>query len=165
MSMQEVSSLVNPLLAQTLAENSAIEEVSAVVLDPGYSTVRAGFAGEDTPKSVMPTYYAIAGPKPIFGDHVVDVPREDTAIRNPMSRDGVVEDWDVAEELFKHSFAAKLTGVRPNRVLQDWLNHDEAGKPFTNLQQKMAEAVDTEQCLENHPLFMTEPSWNPIKAR
>ncbi|KAF5847068.1 hypothetical protein GGP41_003284 [Bipolaris sorokiniana] len=27
------------------------DEVSAIVLDPGYSTVRAGFAGEDVPKS------------------------------------------------------------------------------------------------------------------
>lgn len=29
----------------------------------------------------------------------------------------------------------------------------------------MAEAVDTERCLEDHPLFMVEPSWNPSKAR
>ena len=29
----------------------------------------------------------------------------------------------------------------------------------------MAEDVNTERCLEEHPLFMTEPSWNPAKAR
>jgi actin-related protein 4 len=138
------------------------DEVSALVLDPGYATVRAGFAGEDTPKSIIPTYYASQGSKPIFGDHVIDLPRDDVAIRNPMNKDGVVEDWDIAESLFKHSFAAKLTGVRPNRALQQWLNEPET---VPNLQQAMADAVDTERCLEDHPLFMTEPSWNPAKSR
>jgi actin-related protein 4 len=79
-----------------------------------------------------------------------------------MNKDGVVEDWDIAENLFKHTFAAKLTGLRPNRALQQWLNEPET---VPNLQQAMADAVDTERCLEDHPLFMTEPSWNPAKAR
>ena len=136
--------------------------MSALVLDPGYSTVRAGFAGEDTPKSVIPTYCAVSGERHIFGDHVIDAPRENIAITHPMNRDGIVEDWDVAEKLFKHSFAAKLTGVRPNKALQDWLN-DPSTVP--NLQTAMKAAVDTERCLEDHPLFMTEPSWNPPKAR
>ena len=144
------------------ADSPLPDEVSALVLDPGYSTVRAGFAGEDTPKSVIPTYYAYQNSKAIFGDHVIDLPREDVAIRNPINRDGVVEDWDIAENLFKHSFASKLTGIRPNKALQQWLNEPET---VPNLQQAMADAVDTEKCLEDHPLFMTEPSWNPVKAR
>ena len=143
-------------------EEYAGDEVSALVLDPGYSSTRAGFAGEDTPKSIIPTYYAYADSKASFGDHVIDLPREDVSIRNPIGKDGVVEDWDMAEALFKHSFAAKLTGARPNKALQDWLN-DPAAVP--NLQQAMQDAVDTEKCLEDHPLFMTEPSWNPVKAR
>ena len=145
-----------------LISRHATDEVSALVLDPGYSSTRAGFAGEDTPKSIIPTYYAYYASKPLFGDHVIDLPREDVAIRNPMNKDGIVEDWDVAEDLFKHSFAAKLTGLRPNRALQQWLNEPEK---VPNLQQAMADAVDTEKCLEDHPLFMTEPSWNPTKAR
>ena len=133
-----------------------------MVLDPGYSSVRAGFAGEDTPKSIVPSYYAEKGSKQSFGDHVVDLPLEDVAIKNPYGKDGIVEDWDTAEELWKFSFASKLTGVRPNRALRDWLNDPNS---VPNLQQAMQDAVDTERCLEEHPLFMTEPSWNPAKAR
>ena len=139
------------------------DEVSALVLDPGYSSVRAGFAGEDTPKSVISTCYAVPNDaKPKFGDHVIDVPSSNVAIKNPMSRDGIVEDWDIAEQLWKHSFAAKLTGVRPNKALEEWLN-DPTAHP--NLQKAMADAEDTEKCLQEHPLFMTEPSWNPAKHR
>ena len=124
--------------------------------------MRTGFAGEDTPKSIIPSYYAYLNGKRSFGDHVIDLPREDVDIRNPIGKDGLVQDWEAAEELWKDSFAAKLTGVRPNRALGDWLN-DHTSVP--NLRQSMAEAVDTERCLEEHPLFMTEPSWNPAKSR
>jgi actin-related protein 4 len=93
---------------------------------------------------------------------VIDVPRPDVEILSPYNKDGIVEDWDAAEALWKYSFAHKLTGVRPNRALQEWLNDPNA---VPDLQKAMAEAVDTERCLEDHPLFMTEPSWNPTKAR
>ena len=138
------------------------DEVSALVLDPGYATIRAGFAGEDTPKSIVPTYYASAGDQRLFGDHVIDVPRENVDIKNPLGADGIVEDWDAAEALWKYSFAHKLTGIRPNRALQEWLNDSSA---VPDLQKAMVDAMDTERCLEDHPLFMTEPSWNPTKAR
>lgn len=132
------------------------------MLDPGYNSVRAGFAGEDTPKSIVPTFYASTSSERHFGDHVIDVPREDVEIKNPIGRDGIVEDWDAAEALWKYSFAHKLTGVRPNRALQEWLNDPKA---IPDLHKAMADAEDTEKCLEDHPLFMTEPSWNPTKAR
>lgn len=127
--------------------------------------MRAGFAGEDIPKSIIPSYYGETGdpsnPR-LFGDHVIDRPRENVAIKNPLSKDGLVEDWDAAEALWQHSFAAKLTGLRPNRALQEWLNNPEN---VPNLQQAMREAEDVEKPLEDHPLFMTEPSWNTSKAR
>jgi actin-related protein 4 len=84
------------------------------------------------------------------------------AIKNPYNRDGLVEDWDAAEALWQHSFAAKLTGLRPNRALQEWLNSPEN---VPNLQQAMREAEDVEKPLEDHPLFMTEPNWNTAKSR
>lgn len=138
------------------------DEVSAVVLDPGYSSVRAGFAGEDTPKSIVPSYYASYNDSKLFGDHVIDVPRDDVAIKNPYSRDGVVEDWDTAEDLWKYSFASKLTGARPNEALQRWLNDP---KSTPDLQKAMAEEEDTRNPLVDHPLFLTEPNWNPTKNR
>lgn len=33
------------------------DEVSALVVDVGSSSVRAGYAGDDTPKAIVPTYY------------------------------------------------------------------------------------------------------------
>lgn len=142
-----------------------LDEVSALVLDPGYSSVRAGFAGEDTPKSIIPSYYGETGDSAnlrLFGDHVIDRPRENMAIKNPLNQDGLVDDWDAAEALWQYSFAAKLTGLRPNKALQEWLNNPEN---VPNLQQAMREAENTEKPLEDHPLFMTEPSWNTAKAR
>ena len=132
------------------------------MLDPGYASTRAGFAGEDTPKSIAPSYYGVYKGARLFGDHVIDVPRDNVEIKNPYGRDGIVEDWDAAEELWKHSFASKLTGVRPNRVLQEWLNDPTTHK---DLQKDMAAAQDTERVLEDHPLFVSEPNWNPTKNR
>jgi actin-like protein 6A len=34
-----------------------VDEVSALVIDIGTSSVRAGYAGDDTPKAVIPTTY------------------------------------------------------------------------------------------------------------
>lgn len=36
---------------------TSTDEVSALVLDIGTSTLRAGYAGDDTPKAVIPTCY------------------------------------------------------------------------------------------------------------
>lgn len=37
---------------------SIVDDVSALVLDIGAHTVRAGYAGDDAPKAVFPTSYA-----------------------------------------------------------------------------------------------------------
>jgi actin-related protein 4 len=76
-----------------------------------------------------------------------------------------VEDWDAAEALWKFSFANKLTGVKANKALTDWLNDPKEIEKRGGLQKAMAEDINTERCLEEHPLFMTEPCWNPTKAR
>lgn len=40
--------------------SSISDEVSALVLDIGGSTTRAGYAGDDVPKAIFPTYYGYA---------------------------------------------------------------------------------------------------------
>lgn len=37
--------------------NYLLDEVSAVVLDIGTSSIRAGYAGDDSPKAIIPTSY------------------------------------------------------------------------------------------------------------
>jgi actin-like protein 6B len=85
------------------------DEVSALVLDIGTSTLRAGYAGDDTPKAIIPTSYGfvpvsrdadvsmieadtVAEPAPpkeesklYLGQHGPSVWREDMQIGNPMN--------------------------------------------------------------------------------
>lgn len=112
------------------------DEISALVLDPGQCWTRAGFAGEDTPKSVIPSHYGYidgAGPdggrKLYFGDNDVHAVRAGMEIANPMS-DGIVADWDTAPSLWRYALTSRLA-----------------------------------QDLSEHPLLVTEPIWNPTKNR
>lgn len=43
--------------AHYFLSNHNLDEVSALVVDIGSSTLRAGYAGDDTPKAVIPTAY------------------------------------------------------------------------------------------------------------
>ncbi|KAL5606052.1 hypothetical protein BROUX41_006174 [Berkeleyomyces rouxiae] len=86
------------------------DEVSALVLDPGYSHTRAGFAGEDVPKAVIPSFYAHYATDPVhsnYGDEFL-LPRENLQVRNYMSRDSIVEDWDTASKLWENMLIDRL---------------------------------------------------------
>lgn len=69
------------------------DEIAALVLDPGTYVTRSGFAGEDTPKSVIPSNYAFIpqedaekyGGKVLPGDNAVNSLAENLEIRNVMS--------------------------------------------------------------------------------
>lgn len=143
---------------------SRLDEVSAIVLDPGYSTTRAGFAGEDAPKSLIPTYYgkynADGQEKLIFGDDVFVTARPGLSIHNPIGKDGIVEDWDMAEKVWEHSITSRLTGAKPGNPLQNGLNDISNDELPTEM-----EVESDEKPLADSPLLMTEPGWNPAKAR
>ncbi|KAH9179969.1 actin-like protein Arp4p [Lactarius sanguifluus] len=125
------------------------DEVSALVLDIGSSTLRAGYAGDDTPKAIIPTSYGFvpvtrdadvsmteAGaetePAPpreesklyIGQQHGPSVWREGMQIGNPMS-EGLITDFNPVPSLIRHA-------------LKDVLRC----KP------------------EDHPILVTEPAWN-----
>ena len=66
--------------------------MSALVLDPGTLWVRSGFAGEDTPKCVIPSDYGWTemegekfGGKLRIGDNAVNAVVPDMEIRSTMS--------------------------------------------------------------------------------
>ncbi len=46
-----------PLFPSDMSSNSFTDEVAALVIDIGTSSVRAGYAGDDTPKAIIPSYY------------------------------------------------------------------------------------------------------------
>jgi actin-related protein 4 len=136
--------------------------VSAIVLDPGYSTTRAGFAGEDAPKSLIPTYYgkynADGQEKLVYGDNIFVSPRPGLSIHNPIGRDGIVEDWDMAEKVWEHSFVSRLTGTKAGNPFQNGLND------VDDLPTEM-DVESEEKPLSDSPLLMSEPGWNPARAR
>jgi len=138
------------------------DEVSALVLDPGYSTTRAGFAGEDTPKSVCPTHYGTLEGRTLFGENEVHNPIAKLDIRNPYSSEGVVEDWDTATKLWEYSITSRLTGPRGTHPSKNGLNDGTNGDGGDV---DMEDVEELEKPMSDAPLLMTEPAWNSQKGR
>lgn len=93
------------------------DEINAIVLDPGSLNTRIGYAGDDFPKVITPSYYATNGEtitdekgqkstKRIFGD-AINLPRADYDIK-PILNDSVVMDWDAAVAQYHHYFEKDL---------------------------------------------------------
>ncbi len=152
--------------------------MSALVLDPGYCHTRGGFAGEDVPKVVVPSFYAhfpasADGGKPardLFGDEVL-IPRDGLEIRNYMNRDSVVEDWDTAVKLWEHVLVRRLQPVRSSSLSRT--EQPSAAKKKDAGEGAAADAMDidtdmlddVEKPLMENPLLLTEAPWNSAKAR
>lgn len=100
------------------------EDTEAIVIDNGSGVVKAGFAGEDTPRSVFPTrtgkvknpeWFAAQAPnlkadvreRSTFVGHECQQYRDFLEIVNPINR-GVVEDWDSLERMWEYIFAHEL---------------------------------------------------------
>jgi actin-related protein 4 len=142
--------------------------VSALVLDPGYATTRAGFAGEDTPKSVVPTYYGAlskgGSEKLLFGENDLHTPLPDLEIRNPLAGSGTedwVEDWDTAVKLWEYTITSRLTGPRPSDPSKNGLNESLNGDGDVD----MDGVEDQEKPMADNPLLMTEPGKTSVKSR
>ncbi|KAI9795577.1 MAG: NuA4 histone acetyltransferase subunit [Candelina submexicana] len=144
------------------------DEISALVLDPGYSSTRAGFAGEDVPKSVIPSFYGITSGSPseqkyLFGDSSIHSALSHHEIHNPMSRDGTVEDWDTATKLWDYAITSRLTSGKQTNPTNNGLNDDNETK--AELDADMDGVGEEEKMLEDNPLLMTETGWNTGKQR
>lgn len=135
------------------------------MLDPGSSVTRAGFAGEDTPKSVVPTYYARRSEanSPLFDDNAVFNAQGGLDIANPMAEDGTVADWDVAAKLWEYAITSRLTGRKQASALRNGLN--DTSKDEDTEMKDMDAVEEQEQPMAESPLMMTDPAWNPTKNR
>ncbi|KEY65110.1 hypothetical protein S7711_04200 [Stachybotrys chartarum IBT 7711] len=166
MAQQPLSSSVQP------TDIYGGDEVSALVLDPGYCHTRAGFAGEDVPKSVFPSFYGHVTsdpPRNVFGDECI-IPRADFEVRNYMNRDSVVEDWDVATKLWEHMMVKRLQPERQTSPARNGLNDDvkeQDGEGDVAMDDAAATAAETteEKALQENPLLMTEAPWSTPKSR
>ncbi|OAL54850.1 Actin/actin-like protein [Pyrenochaeta sp. DS3sAY3a] len=140
------------------------DEVSAIVLDPGYSTTRAGFAGEDVPKSVCPSFYGQAeSGQYFFGENAIHATDSRLNIKNYWGSDGIVEDWDAATKLWEHAITSRLTGAKPTDPLKNGLNDGNSNGDAMDVDMEATE--NNEKPLEDSPLLVTEPGWNSAKAR
>lgn len=119
------------------------DEVNALVLDPGSYSTRAGYAGEDTPRFVIPSYYGLSNDKKqqqdamdvdidyattdyktqfhkrsytYYGDEKIHIPRENTEIK-PIVNDEIIEDWDSAVEMFDFLFQNLQADIHEQPVL------------------------------------------------
>ncbi|KAI5296145.1 NuA4 histone acetyltransferase subunit [Ascosphaera acerosa] len=142
------------------------DEVNAIILDPGYASTRAGFAGEDTPKSYSTTYYgkvpAETGERLVFGDNIF-VPKPHLSIHNPFGRDGIVEDWDAATKIWEHAITSRLINPKQPSARYNGLNdvNDAANGDAMDVDPTQ----DSDKFLDDSPLLMTECPWNPTEAR
>ncbi|KAI4128999.1 MAG: hypothetical protein LQ338_002466 [Usnochroma carphineum] len=154
-------------LSNTVAPNAAEyggDEISALVLDPGYTVVRGGFAGEDVPKSVVPSFYGIipsgSERRHVYGENAIHTPSPNIEIGNPMSNNGVVEDWETATNLWEYAITSRLTNTKASNPLTNGLN-----EKTDELRQEMEGVETQERPLEENPLLMTETGWNTGKGR
>lgn len=129
------------------------DEVGAIVLDPGSYNTRAGYAGDDSPRYVVPSFYGVNNDSranamdvvkdyktlnykesykrreyTYFGEELCHISRNNTDIRGIVN-DEVIEDWDGAIEMFDYLF----------------------------------KSLDIE--IEDRPVLLTEPVWNTKKNK
>lgn len=157
----------HPTLGASTAPQSqeyAGDEVNALVLDPGAHTIRAGFAGEDIPKSVIPSYYGAyssAGgeEKLLFGENTIHNPTSNMEIKNPFNDESLIEDWDTATKLFEYAITSRLTGSSATAPSKNGLNDDDGDVDMDKI------VDEQEKPMEESPLLMSEPAWNPAKSR
>ncbi|KZV75422.1 brg1-associated factor b [Peniophora sp. CONT] len=124
------------------------DEVSALVVDIGASSVRAGYAGDDTPKAVVNSNYGFiaestdgdavmddgsagsaSSSKMFIGQHGPTVWRANMQVGNPI-QDGMINDFKPIPALMRHA-------------LQDVMHVDST----------------------EHPVLVTEPAWNTPENR
>ena len=104
------------------------DEVGAIVLDIGHYSLRAGYAGEDTPKAEIPSYVACltntitatdSSQMDVDGNPPADSKKyfiDTTSLHVPRSsaetvtylKDGMIEDWDLFEKMLDHVYSKHI---------------------------------------------------------
>jgi len=76
-----------------------------------------------------------------------------------MSKEGIVEDWDTAANLWEYAITSRLTNAKPGPLASNGLNDTD------NDDAKMEGVEEQEKPLGENPLLMTETGWNSGKDR
>ncbi|KAF8559033.1 brg1-associated factor b [Imleria badia] len=126
------------------------DEVSALVVDMGSSSVRAGYAGDDTPKAIISSHY---GYKPNAGDS--DVQMGDTTGEG--NSEGPKLRSDAKLYLGQHGPSIWRAGMEIGHPFRDGLVSDFNPIPAL-ISHALADVMRTNP--SEHPILVTEPAWN-----
>ncbi|KAI7776047.1 hypothetical protein LA080_005873 [Diaporthe eres] len=140
------------------------DEISALVLDPGYCHTRAGFAGEDVPKCVLPSFYSRINGKLQYGDECIR-PREGLELQNYMNTKSEVEDWNVAPYLWENMLVRRLNPTQPTPASKNGLNDGNKDGEGDVAMAEIENQELQEKALYENPILLTEPATNPAKKR
>ncbi|KAF9534416.1 actin-related protein Arp4p [Crepidotus variabilis] len=125
------------------------DEVSAIVVDVGTSSLRAGYAGDDTPKSVIPTS---------FGFHKAQQTDPDVSMGD-VQENGTTVVKSKYSSIYVGSSGPSLwrEGMEiGNPIVEGLIQDYEPVKPLVDHAiTKVMRANPAE-----HPILVTEPSWN-----
>ncbi|KIM91042.1 hypothetical protein PILCRDRAFT_161600 [Piloderma croceum F 1598] len=126
------------------------DEVSALVVDIGTSSIRAGYAGDDTPKAIIPTSYGYKS-KNSDGD-----------VSMTEGEDGEAKKKDVKLFLGQHGPSIWRDQMEIGNPVRDGLIHD-----FVPIAPLISHALeDVMRCsAAEHPVLVTEPAWNTTANR
>jgi len=96
------------------------DEVSAIVLDLGSHSVKAGYAGQDTPQCVFPSSVGTTAKSgndmdtsdggknsSKTKDYYVDnmgFRRDGMEVESPFGENGLIQDWDAVEAIWEYAF-------------------------------------------------------------
>lgn len=100
---------------------------------------------------------------PLFGENRIHNPEAGFEIRNPYGEDGLVEDWETAAKLWEYTITSRLTGPRAIPPSKNGLNDGTGGDQDGDME--LDDVEEQERPLTDAPLIMSEPGWNPTKAR
>ncbi|KAF8450789.1 brg1-associated factor b [Boletus edulis BED1] len=131
------------------------DEVSALVVDVGSSSVRAGYAGDDTPKAIVSSYY---GYRPTAGDS--DVQMGDTA--GESNPEAPKPRSDAKLYLGQHGPSIWRAGMEIGHPFRDGLMSDFNPIPAL-ISHALVDVMRTNP--SEHPILVTEPAWNTSANR
>ncbi|KAJ3020409.1 Actin-like 6A [Thoreauomyces humboldtii] len=148
------------------------DEVSALVFDIGSSTSKVGYAGEDTPKAVFPSWVGFpdASKAPASAEDAMDID-QDPRVPGGLAGDGseAIKAEDTRKprtqkprryvgetELYSWKENVELKNPLKDGIVEDWESYEALwDHAYARLR------VDSRE----HPLLLSEPSWNPRESR
>ncbi|KLO15641.1 actin-related protein Arp4p [Schizopora paradoxa] len=137
--------------------NYGADEVSAIVVDIGTSSIRAGYAGDDTPKCVIPTSYGYT----IDPNEPGDVPMESTEAMNGEQKVGASSS-NAKLHIGQNGPSLYRSGMEVRNPMQGGLIND-----FTPIQPLLQHALVDNLRVDpsEHPVLVTETAWNTAANR